>query len=276
MSRVEQLAEGVTLYCGDCLEVMPTLEAHDAAFTSPPYNLGGAPWAHLGNWKPGDAAGGRSKWRNGSDAGAGIQYGAHDDSMPWAEYVAWQHRVVSALWKNVAPGGVIFYNHKPRVIGAKLWMPLELLPAEVVLRQVVIWARPGGLNYNPTAYVPTHEWVMVLAQPDWRLRTKGASGAGDVWRIAPDSNPHPAPFPEALPTTALETCSARNVLDPFMGSGTTGVAAIKLGRKFTGIEKDPRWFDAACRRIEAALREPDMFVEAPKQSEQLSILDGAV
>lgn len=50
------------------------------------------------------------------------------------------------------------------------------------------------------------------------------------------------------------------ILDPFMGSGTTGVACVKLGRKFIGIEIEPKYFDIACRRIEAAYAQPDLFV----------------
>jgi len=49
------------------------------------------------------------------------------------------------------------------------------------------------------------------------------------------------------------------VLDPFMGSGTTGVSCVKLGRKFVGIEISEKYFDVSCRRIEQAVREPDMF-----------------
>jgi DNA modification methylase len=64
------------------------------------------------------------------------------------------------------------------------------------------------------------------------------------------------------------------VLDPFMGSGTTGVACVKLGRKFIGIELDPGYFDIACKRIREAYAQPDMFIEAERrQPEQLSILD---
>jgi DNA modification methylase len=62
------------------------------------------------------------------------------------------------------------------------------------------------------------------------------------------------------------------ILDPFMGSGTTGVAAVSLGRKFTGIEIDDTYFDIACRRIEAALKQPDFFVEAPKPVRQEVLL----
>jgi DNA modification methylase len=54
------------------------------------------------------------------------------------------------------------------------------------------------------------------------------------------------------------------ILDPFMGSGTTGVAAVRMGRRFIGIELEPRWFDLSCKRISEALRQPDMFIERPK------------
>lgn len=239
--RVEIVGDA-TLILGDCLEVLPTLGPVDAVITSPPYNLGGSPWPHLGNWKQGDSAGGKTKWKNGSDAGGGIQYGEHDDCIPWAEYVGWQRAVVSELWDKIVDDGAIFFNHKPRVIGAKLWLPLELIPECAVLRQIVVWARPGGVNFNPTAFVPTHEWIMLLAKPAFRLKSKGVSGLGDVWRMSPDANEHPAPFPLALPSAALDAINAETILDPFMGSGTTGVACAKAGRKFIGIEKDERWF----------------------------------
>lgn len=250
MDRVEQIGNA-TLYLGDCATVLPTIERADVVFTSPPYNLGGAPWQHLGNWKQGDSAGGKSKWRNGSDAASGIQYGEHDDAMPWPEYISWQRSIVSELWRLTAPAGAIFYNHKPRVIGAKLWQPTELLPPEAVHRQTIIWARPGGVNFNPTAFVPTHEWIMLLAHPDFRLKSRGVSGLGDVWQATPEKNEHPAPFPLALPMNALEAAPGEVVLDPFMGSGTTGLAALRSGLAFIGIEKDERWFNLACERIRA-------------------------
>lgn len=259
MSRVETIGRA-TLYLGDCRDILPTLGKVDIVFTSPPYNKGGEPWPHLGNWKQGDSAG-KSKWRNGSDAASGINYGAHNDAMPHDEYVAWQRFVISSLWELTAPNGAIFYNHKPRVIGARLWQPTELLPPEVIHRQTIIWSRPGGMNFNATAFLPTHEWIMLLAHPAFRLRSRGASGAGDVWRIKPETNEHPAPFPIALPATALEACEAKVVLDPFMGSGTTGVACAAAGPDFVGIEKDPNWFDLACRRIEQAQRQGHLFGE---------------
>jgi site-specific DNA-methyltransferase (adenine-specific) len=242
---------GITIFHGDCREVLPTLDPVDAVITSPPYNLGSGPWPHLGNWRPGHASSGGkglSKWRNGSDASNGIQYGQHKDTMPWSEYVAWMHDVIGLLWSGIR--GCIFLNHKPRVIGARLWTPLELLPPAVILRQIIIWARPGGLNYTEAAFVPSHEWIMLLAREDFRLRSKPVSGLTDVWRMAPESNPHPAPFPLALPLKAIGAIDSDSILDPFMGSGTTLRAAKDLGRRAIGIEIEERYCEIAAKRME--------------------------
>jgi DNA modification methylase len=90
-----------------------------------------------------------------------------------------------------------------------------------------------------------------------------------------------AEHPTQKPVEVMRWClgflpSARSILDPYMGSGTTGIAAVRAGLRFTGIEQHEPYFDIACRRIAAALREPDFFVEPPApKAEQLSILDGA-
>lgn len=73
----------------------------------------------------------------------------------------------------------------------------------------------------------------------------------------------------------MKWCVAKTkgvVLDPFMGSGTTGVAAVKLGRKFIGIEIEPKYFDIALRRISETLKQPDMFIEKPKPVKQEALL----
>jgi modification methylase len=265
MTQVETL-DGTTLYRADCMSIISTLPAVDLVVTSPPYNLGAAPWARLGHWKPGNKAGsgGRAKWKDGA-SGDGVEYGAHEDTLPWDQYVAWQRALLSALWERLTAGGAIFYNHKPRVIGTKLWTPLELLPPEVELRQVIVWARPGGMNYNLTGFVPTHEWIMVLAKPDFRLRSRGVSGLGDVWSMRPEKNKHPAPFPIELPAKAIEATNAQVILDPFMGSGTTGIAAARASRKFIGIEIEQSYFDLAHSRIGAELSQDD-FLRTPAVS----------
>lgn len=230
----EENISGARLILGDCAEVLPTLSEVDLICTSPPYNLGGAPWPHLGHWKPGDSPGGKSKWRNGSDGSGGVTYGVHQDDLPHAEYVAWQRAVLQLCWACLSDQGAIYYNHKPRPIGGLLWLPLELNPG-LPLRQIVIWARAGGMNFNPTAYVPTHEWLMIFAKPDFRLRDKAASGAGDVWSIAQESSAlHPAPFPVALPARRAghngRGHSARSLHGECIGGGGLSPGGTALRR----------------------------------------------
>lgn len=85
---------------------------------------------------------------------------------------------------------------------------------------------------------------------------------------------HPTQKPVRLMTWCINQAgNPQTILDPFMGSGTTGVAAVQMGRQFIGIEREPKYFEIACKRIEQATRQEDMFVEK-KQPEQVSLLDG--
>lgn len=91
--------------------------------------------------------------------------------------------------------------------------------------------------------------------------------------LATEGKLHPTQKPIALMKWCLNFLpNARTILDPFMGSGTTGVAAVKLGRKFIGIEIHEPYFDIACRRISEALKQPDMFIERPKPAKQEAML----
>lgn len=264
--RKEMLADGVELWLGDCLEVLPTLanESVEIAVTSPPYNLGEG-MEDKGGLRVGHAG---SKWGDGKLRGG---YGAHDDAMPYPEYIAWQRKVLDELWRICF--GAIYYNHKPRLVKRQLRLPTDIV--HLPLRQIITWDRGSGFNCMAGAYMPVSEWIVLCAKPDWQLRHKSASAIGDVWRINPTVDPeHPASFPLEIPRNAIETSGARSVIDPFMGAGTTGVAAVKLGRRFVGIELDRKHFATACRRIEAALKQPDLFIEAPKRAMQLSFAEG--
>ena len=233
---------GIKLYCGDCLEILRMIpdESIDIAFTSPPYNLGegmedkgGYRVAHKGSLWQG------SRLRNG--------YDAHGDAMPYDDYVEWQRAVLSECWRVVR--GAIFYNHKPRVVKRSLRTPLALCD-HLPLRQIIIWDRGSGFNFMSGAYVPQHEWIVLLAKPEWSLRDKAASGVGDVWRIHPEAkNPHPASFPVGLPARAIETSGARSILDPFCGSGSTMVAAKNAGIEGVGIELSQSYCTLAAERL---------------------------
>lgn len=259
----KEIIGDATLYLGDCMEVLSILpsESVGIAFTSPPYNLGegmedkgGLRIGHAGSkW-------GQTKLRDG--------YGEYDDAMEYGDYSVWQNQVLNELWRVVS--GAIFYNHKPRVVRREVRLPF--FAADLPLRQVIIWNRGSGFNCMSGAFMPMCEWILLHAKPDWSLRDKSASALGDVWNIPPVADPdHPASFPVALPTRAIEATSEESVIDPFMGVGTTGIAATRLRRKFIGIERDAHYFEVACKRIEDAQRQTTLFEPQAPKAEQTAL-----
>lgn len=247
----EEIIGRARLILGDCREVLPIVadNAAGVCVTSPPYNLGEG-MEDKGGLRVGHAG---SKWR---DRKLRDGYGDYADNLPYPEYCAWQRETLDQLWRICS--GAIFYNHKPRIIKRNLRLPFF---TDLPLRQVIIWDRASGFNAMSGAFAPMCEWIMLYAKPDWSLTGKGASMMGDVWRFPPTSDPeHPASFPLDLPLRAIECCVDQTVIDPFAGVGTTGVAAMKLGRDFIGIERDERYFDIACHRIEQSQRQGDLFL----------------
>lgn len=90
-----------------------------------------------------------------------------------------------------------------------------------------------------------------------------------------DGNQHPTQKPVAVMAWTMQYIKGRQILDPFMGSGTTGVAAMQLGRKFIGIERDERYFEIACKRIEQAVSQGHLFAPEPMKQEQTSMFGEA-
>ena len=144
--------------------------------------------------------------------------------------------------------GAIFYNHKWRVQGGLLQDRADIVDGFPV-RQIIIWQRNGGINFNPGYFLPTYEVIYLIAKPKFRLAPK-ANAQGDVWRIPQETkNPHPAPFPLALAQKCVDSTEAKVVLDPFLGSGTTAIAAQLAGRDWIGIDKSLAYCELARRRI---------------------------
>ena len=229
---------GITIYHGDCREILPTLPKFDLFVTSPPYNLG----SRYASMTAGSLQG---KWNRR------VTYKSWTDNMPENEYVEWQREVVGLMWSQITVDGAIFYNHRPRIQGGECWSHMNLIPDSVMLRQIIIWARPKGHNFNDGYFVPSFEWIFLLAKKDFLL-AKQACGLGDVWYMNPsgdEDGDHPAPFPESLPTRAIGATIAQTVCDPFMGSGTTLVAAKNLGRKAIGIEIEESYCEIAAKRL---------------------------
>jgi site-specific DNA-methyltransferase (adenine-specific) len=237
---------------GDCLEEMRKLPSNsiDLVVTSPPYNLGNRT-RNGKNYTEKCSSGRTSSLWASSKLHTG--YETHEDSLPRSEYIQWQKTLLLECWRLLGNAGAIFYVHKPRIQDGSVQTPLELIPEQLVnnLRQVIIWNRGSGFNTNHRHFVSKCEWILLLAKPDFSLIGTEVSGYGDVWDLLPDrtDNPHPAPFPLSLARRAISCTDAEIVLDPFMGSGTTAVAAHKEGRKYIGIEIAANYIEYALGRI---------------------------
>lgn len=229
------------IICGDAVEVMQEMpdKSIDLAVTSPPYNLKNS----TGN--------GMKDGRGGKWANAALQkgYHNHDDNMPHEKYVAWQRKCLEEMMRLLKDNGAIFYNHKWRVQNGLLQDRQDIVSGFPV-RQIIIWHRNGGINFNKGYFLPTYEVIYLIAKKNFKLAPK-ANAYGDVWDIGQDlNNPHPAPFPIELIERIVGSTTAEIVLDPFMGSGTTAVVAKQLGRKYIGIDVSPEYCKMAEDRIE--------------------------
>ncbi len=225
---------------GDCIKVMSSMPpgSIDLIVTSPPYNLKNS----TGNGMK-DGRGG--KWSNAALMNG---YADHGDNMPHDEYVAWQRKCLTAMMRVLKEDGAIFYNHKWRVQGGLLQDRSDIVEGFPV-RQIIIWRRKGGINFNPGYFLPTYEVVYLIAKPKFKLASK-ANALGDVWEIGQElNNPHPAPFPVAFAERCIGATEAKLILDPFMGSGTTALAALNLGREYIGVDIAPAYCEMADQRI---------------------------
>lgn len=228
------------IICGDTIEIMKSMpsESIDLIVTSPPYNLKNS----TGNGMK-DGRGG--KWKN---AALVKGYSHYDDNMPHDKYVEWQRNCLAEMMRLIKNDGAIFYNHKWRVQDGLLQDRQDIVTGFPV-RQIIIWRRKGGINFNPGYFLPTYEVIYLIAKPKFFLSPK-ANAFGDVWEFVQEmNNSHPAPYPIALASRCIESTNAQIILDPFMGSGTTGLAAKRLGRNYVGIELSPDYCEQAEKRI---------------------------
>lgn len=229
------------IHCGDSVELMRALpcECVGVIVTSPPYNLKNS----TGNGMK-DGRGG--KWAN---AGLINGYANHSDCMPHNEYVTWQRECLTEMMRVLREDGAIFYNHKWRVQDGLLQDRSDIVGGFPV-RQIIIWKRKGGINFNQGYFLPTYEVIYLIAKPDFKLVSK-ANAQGDVWEIPQArDNEHPAPYPVELAQRCIAATDAKVVLDPFMGSGTTAIASEILGREWIGIEVSSKYCKMAEKRLQ--------------------------
>lgn len=222
--RVEHIGDA-TLYLGDCRDVLPTLGKVDAVVTDPPYGIGADKGAaNRGGKKPGAA------WA------ASRVYATTDwDARPPES--ALLDAIVQAAQECIIFGGNYF--HLPP---SRCWL---------------VWDKETGDN----AYADAE---MAWTNLDKPVRLIRHMWKGMLRKDSEERNPHPTQKPLGVMRWCLgQVPDARVILDPFMGSGTTGVACVHENRRFIGIEREPAYFDIACRRIAEAYRQPRLFEPSP-------------
>ena len=176
-----------------------------------------------------------------------------------AKHTKWSANRGVALgeWDNETPDISFLLDLTPDAIiwgGERFALPVR--------RRWLTWVKPDAA---PTFASTEYAWTSRDAPARHFVYAVGAVNQERV--------EHPTQKPVAL----MEWClgflpSAASILDPFMGSGTTGVACARLGRKFIGVEIEPRYFDIACRRIEAEYRQPRLFTEPAPRAVQEALL----
>jgi site-specific DNA-methyltransferase (adenine-specific) len=226
----EDLAEGVTLYCGDCREVLPTLGKFEAVITDPPYGVNFAEW---------------------------------DANFPADDY-----------WTAISAAATDGANVIVIPGEAKFPEKFDILRRHFDYQWVIPWYKPNASQFGKTGY-SKHSLIWWLSKGEPITRPSMIDVIVGYLNLDEDKlQGHPSPKPIRVMATLARNFAGETetILDPFMGSGTTGVAAVKEYRRFVGIEIEPKYFDISRRRISDALSRPDLFRPAARPIEKQQTL----
>jgi len=217
----------------------------------------------------------------------GIEYDKHDDTMTYEEYLVWCKKWIAKLYSLMADDSRICINipfsitpiHLNKVKGAEdINYPVSADYTEICQEvgfkyyRNVIWQKLGS---NKTCWgswrsarapfiIDPNECILIFYKGNWKRKEKGKSTirgrefmtyVKNLWHMHPETqSKHPAAFPLELPNRCIKLLSYEGdlVCDPFLGSGTTGDAAVRLKRSFVGVEKSEEYFKMAKERIDTA------------------------
>jgi len=220
-----------TLYLGDCLEMMKEIpnDSIDVVFTSPPYNCG-------------------------------LPYESYNDNLSNEDFYQFNESWIHSCYSIMSVNGSRLYV----VCSGKMIFDLRIIGENIGYKfaQVLTWCKP---NLSSGGGKISGDWnflseKIMLFRKGKRTAMINADTNTHDWFVIPspqsnfkkDKKVHIAQFPLGLPKRILSRTPGDVILDPFMGSGTTGVACVQTGRKFIGIEIEPKYFDIAVKRIKDA------------------------
>ena len=248
--RKEELAEGVTLYLGDCLAVFPSLGKVGSVLTDPPYE---------------EEAHTLGRRLLGRSLGNGERELITDASLSFPPITEETRLAVAREAVQRCEGWALVFCQAEAVTA---WRD-ALRAAGANFKRAMVWIKPDAMpQYNGQGPAQGYESIAAAWCGEGRSRWNGGGRVGVFTHnknTPGGKHEHETQKPVPLISELIELFTNHRdlILDPFMGSGTTGVAAVKAGRRFTGIEIEPRYFDIACRRVSEALKQPDLFIEKP-------------
>lgn len=230
------------LYLGDCLEILSTLGKIDAVITDPPYSSGGR-----------QQSGARNIFRKASrvDKETRSDEWFLGDNMGSDTYIRWQRQVARLCLDICHPGSPAYiftdwrqYTNIVTAWETSLW----------TLKNVIVWDKNRGGALG-SWWRNNHEWICAFVKG--KARPLSSQSFYNTFKtIKPQGGCHPTEKPLELISYLVESISGKSViLDPFMGSGTTGVACVKSNQQFVGIEINEQYFDISCKRIEDAVKQ---------------------
>lgn len=250
-----------------CLEFVKKLpdRSIDIVVTSPPYNMGNVDRSENPKRPKVDYDKDKSLNRDNNPL-FGEGYADFDDCLPHSEYIKQQRTLLKELTRALTDEGAIFYNTKWRNYGGEVEMLHDIL-AGFCVRQVIIWSAFTSLCWNDRMFAPRYEVIYFItktniAKGNNTKLTKEGTNYGDIWTFARETNnSHPAPFPIDLPYYAIKSIDNHGrkmvVYDPYMGSGTTAVAAACCGYDYLGTDLTDSYIEMAKKRLKLNEIQPE-------------------
>lgn len=262
--RTEQLSDSVTLHCGDALEVMEALDRVDAIVSDPPYCSGSV-----------------SEASRTSAKGQGLR-SENITKLGWFVGDNMGTAGLASLLRSMAFRGLQILNPEGSVLVFCDWrMVPNLAPAiesaGLRFQNMLVWDK-GAMGLG-AGFRAQHEIVLHYTAGAPKYHDLGTANVLRAPRVGADEREHQTQKPVGLMKSLIRVVCAPGgrVLDPFMGSGSTGVAAVAIGRAFVGIERDQAHFDTACRRMARELKQGRLLMggeaaPAPEPAQQASLL----
>lgn len=245
--RIERIGDAV-LYNGDCLEVMAGLKPVDHVITDPPYEE--STHKNIGGIKRNDG-------------------GKVTEKLNFASVEDIREDTIRAIVPICEGWAVLFCTTE----GVARWADV-INPSPLKYKRACAWIKPDSMpQMNGQGPANGLECFVVSWAGSGHAKWNAGGKRGIYTHLTNQRDRdgrHPTEKPIPLMREILQdfTSAGQTILDPFMGSGTTGVACAKMGRRFIGIELDQRYFDIACERIAKAYAQGDMFVETPRKAEK--------